>query len=121
MCFALGKQYAYLEPNRMTDSVSILLISLVDIPFRLIWNDLWGGRTYLHLKGVYISPFLSFTLVNLKVLTISIGSLFRLIRTYSPLGASVITNCEIHAKQSAHHDHAIHAVIYIEPFYVLNL
>ena len=89
----------------------------LDSPFRLIWTDLWGGRTSLHLKGVYIIPFLSFTLANLKVFTISTGSLFGLIRTYSPLGASVISNCEIDAKQSSHHDHA---AIYIESFYVLN-
>ena len=89
----------------------------LDSPFRLIWTDLWGGRTSLHLKGVYIIPFLSFTLVNLKVFTISTGSLFGLIRTYSPLGASVISNCEIDAKQSTHHDHA---AIYIESFHVLN-
>jgi hypothetical protein len=37
---------------------------------------LWGGRTDLHLKGVFISPFLSFWLVNLKLLTIPIDSFF---------------------------------------------
>jgi hypothetical protein len=38
----------------------ILLIWLVERSFGLIWTDLWGGRTDLHLKGVFISPFLSF-------------------------------------------------------------
>ena len=91
MCLVLGKPKAlYLsraaikhknlaESNDRLDSAHFI----VDIPFCLILTDLWGGRTYLHLKGVYSSPFLSFRLFNLKVLTISIGS--------------------IHAKQSAHH------------------
>jgi hypothetical protein len=38
----------------------ILLIWLVERSFGLIWTDLWGDQTDLHLKGVFISPFLSF-------------------------------------------------------------
>jgi hypothetical protein len=37
---------------------------------------LWGSPTDLHFKGVFISPFLSLWLVNLKLLTIPIGSFF---------------------------------------------
>ena len=122
----LGKQYVYLEqrwntrisPNRVTDSVSILLISLVDIPFRLIWTDLWVVGLLCTLRESISSHFFRLHWSIMKLFSISIGSLFGLIRTYSPLGASVISNCEIHAKQSTHHDHA---AIYIESFHVLNL
>ena len=37
-----------------------MLIWLVERSFGLISTDLWGGRTDLHFKGVFISPFLSF-------------------------------------------------------------
>jgi hypothetical protein len=46
---------------------------------RLICNlreFLWGSPTDLHFKGVFINPFLSLSLVNLKLLTIPIGSFF---------------------------------------------